>query len=100
MKKLVLIACLASTAAIAGDAWRAGRDGTVTAYEVDGKTVIDNKQCFRTGRFRGYDYVSCGSRLRDEVKRELCSRLGSGTHYWFYQVGNSKPMKSSTYCPR
>jgi len=103
MLRLLVIAGLAftATAAVADrDTWRAGRDGTVTAYEADGKTVIENKQCFKTTRYRGYDYVKCGQRLRDSVKLELCRKNGSGSHTWWYQIGDNRPTRSSVYCGR
>ena len=103
MLRLFVIAILVglTTVAVADrDRWRAGTDGTVTAYEADGRTVIENKQCFRTRRHGGYDYVQCGRRLRDTVKLELCRKNGSGTHTWFYQVGDSRPSRTSTYCGR
>src|SRR5688572_3194160 len=82
------------------DRWRAGTRGTVTAYEADGRTVIENKPCFKTGRYGGYDYSRCGQRLRDSVKHELCRKQGPGTHTWFYQIGDNRPTRSSVYCRR
>jgi hypothetical protein len=61
--------------------------------------VIENKQCFKTTR-HGYDYLRCGERLRESVKSELCRKNGSGTHTWFYQIGNSRPVRSSVFCAR
>ena len=103
MLRLLVIAGLAisaSTALADRDAWRAGREGTVTAYEADGRTVIENKQCFRTRRHGAYDYSSCSQRLRDSVKIELCRKMGSGSHTYFYQLGNNRPVRSSVYCGR
>jgi hypothetical protein len=104
MTRYFVIAVLVSlfTFGVAGadrDRWRAGTEGTVTAYEADGRTVIENKQCFKTRRYGGYDYVSCGRRLRSAVKLELCRR-GGGTHTWWYQIGDKRPMRSSVYCRR
>ena len=82
------------------DRWRAGTVGTVTAYEADGRTVIENKPCFKTGRYGSYDYARCSSRLRDAVKLELCRKNGSGTHTWFHQIGDHRPTRTSTYCAR
>lgn len=98
---LVLAALLTSTTsiAVAGDEHRAGRRGTVTAYELDGHTVIENKVCLSRGRY-SYDYVRCGSRLRDSVKAELCRKLGGGTHNYLYQIGDGRPVRSSVYCGR
>ena len=103
MLRLLVIAGLVgltATAAVAGrDEWRAGTEGTVTAYEADGRTVIENKQCFKTSR-RGFDYSSCSDRLRTSVKIELCGKKGGGTHTWYYQIGNNRPIRTSTYCGR
>lgn len=103
MLRLLVIAGLVSMTANANadvDRTRAGTKGTVTAYEADGRSVIETKPCFRTTRYGGYDYVRCGKRLRDEVKRELCRKLGGGTHTWFYQIGDKRPTRSSVYCSR
>jgi hypothetical protein len=104
MRRLLMIAIvsLTATAALADrDRWRAGTEGTVTAYEADGRTVIENKQCFRTSsRHRGYDYSSCSRRLRDDVKRELCRKNGGGTHTYYFQMGDNRPTRSSVYCGR
>jgi hypothetical protein len=89
---------LTVTAAAERDHWRAGREGTVTAYEADGRTVIENKACFRTTRHGGYDYVRCGQRLRDSVKLELCRKNGGGSHTWFYQIGDNRPIRSTISC--
>lgn len=103
MMRLMILAALAATTATASIADAqphrdAGRPGTMTAYELDGRTVIDVKTCFRTTRHGGHDYVSCGSRLRDSVKLRLCNRLGAGTHHYFTQIGDGRPSRSSTYC--
>lgn len=103
MLRLLVIAGLVSLTTIAAadrDRWRAGTEGTVTAYEADGRTVIENKQCFKTGRYRSYDYVRCGQRLRTSVKLELCRKHGGGSHTWYYQIGNNRPTRSSVFCPR
>jgi hypothetical protein len=81
----------------AGDDY--GRKGTVTAYELDGRTVIAHKTCYSRGRY-SYDYVGCGDRLRDSVKIRLCSRLGKGTHHYLYQIGDNRPTRSSVWCKR
>ena len=104
MTRYFVIAVLASlffvgTAAADRDRLRAGKQGTVTAYEADGRTVIENKLCFKTRRHGGYDYVRCGQRLRTAVKLELCRR-GRGTHTWWYQIGDRKPLRSTVYCAR
>lgn len=81
------------------DYGRAGRKGTVTAYELDGKTVIGHRTCLSSGR-HSWKYVECGSRLRDRMKTKLCAKLGSGTHWYMYQIGDNRPTKTSVYCRR
>jgi hypothetical protein len=76
-----------------------GRKGTVTAYELDGSTVISHRTCTSSGRY-SYNYVACGNRLRDSVKVRICSRLGKGTHYYLYQIGENRPTRSSVWCKR
>lgn len=93
---LVISVSAASTAA----AQPAGDRGTATAYELDGRTVIDTKTCFRTTRHGGYDYVRCGSRLRDSVKLRVCRAKGPGTHRFMIQLGDSRPYATSVYCRR
>ena len=88
----------AGSVAIADRYATAGTRGTVTAYELDGSTVISHKVCLRTGYT--WDYSRCHDRLRDSVKYLLCGRLGSGTHPYYYQVGDSKPLRTSIYCSR
>lgn len=80
-----------------GDFKRAGHKGTVTAYEMDGTTVLVHRVCAARGR-SSWDYVDCGSRLRDRVKVKLCTKLGKGTHKYMYQIGDAKPSKSMVYC--
>jgi hypothetical protein len=92
---IVLIATLAHA-----DLRRAGTPGTVTAYELDGRTVIDVKTCFRTNGFGSYDYARCGQWLRDSLKFEICRTKGPGTHPYLYQVGDGRPWQLSVYCRR
>jgi hypothetical protein len=76
----------------------AGHKGTITAWDLSQTRVIEHRFCSRT---RGsWDYVACGTRVRDEVKDKLCANLGPGTHRYLYQVGDSKPSSSSVYCRR
>lgn len=98
----LLIAAAFATTAISGTAHAdiGGRPGTVTAYELDGHTVIDVKTCFHTTRWGGYDYARCGERLRDWLKIEMCRAKGPGIHYYLYQVGDGRPMRLSVYCRR
>ena len=80
-----------------GDYKRAGRKGTVTAYELDGTTVLVHKTCLSSGR-SSWNYVECGNRLRERIKTKLCAKLGKGTHKYVYQIGDNRPTKSSVYC--
>ena len=77
----------------------ADRKGTVTAYELDGYTVIAQKTCTSSGRY-SYDYSRCGERLRDSVKIRLCAKLGKGTHHYLYKIGDNRPTRSSVWCRR
>lgn len=77
-----------------------GRPGTVTAYELDGRTVIDVKTCFHTRRYGSWDYARCGVRLRDWLKISMCRHRGPGTHHYLYQVGDGRPYRTSLYCRR
>lgn len=106
MTRLMILAALAITTVTAStastaeaQAYRdAGSHGTATAYESDGRTVIDVKTCFRTTRHGGFDYVRCGSRLRDAVKLRVCRERGGGTHSYFTQIGTGRPTRSTVYC--
>src|SRR5512138_2724112 len=88
---------LAATAsvAVAEDYRSAGTRGTVTAYHLDGRRVISHRFCTPLGR--SYDYGRCSERLRESVKLQLCSALGSGTHHYLYQLGDNRPVESSVY---
>lgn len=98
-----LLAALFITAAAAAahaDLSRAGSPGTVTAYELDGRTVLEVKPCIRTGRYGGYDYARCGQWLRDSLRFQVCRAKGPGTHRYLYQVGDARPYELSVYCKR
>jgi hypothetical protein len=97
-----LAAATATTASVAdANPYRdAGSRGTMTAYQLDGRTVIDVKSCFRTTRHGGFDYVRCGDRLRDSVKLRVCRDRGPGTHHYFTQIGDGRPSRSAVYCRR
>ncbi|HEU0029602.1 MAG TPA: hypothetical protein VFQ53_03140 [Kofleriaceae bacterium] len=83
-----------------GDEARAGTKGTVTAYDLDGHTVLENKVCLKMGRY-SWDYVRCGNWLRDSIKFQLCRRATAGsTVPYLYQIGDGRPMRSSVYCRR
>jgi hypothetical protein len=103
MTRLLVLAVLLALAphVHADPYWRtSGSRGTVTAYELDGRTVIDRKYCSSRYRTRSVEYGSCSSRLRDEVKHRLCSRYGRGTHHFFLQIGDGRPHRSSVSCYR
>lgn len=105
MIRLMILAALATTTATASiadaESYRdAGSEGTVTAYELDGRTVIDVKTCFRTTRHGGFDYVRCGDRLRDTVKLRVCRDRGAGLHGYFTRIGSGRPMRSTMHCSR
>ena len=91
-----VVLAAAGSVAVADRYTTAGTRGTVTAYELDGSTVISHKVCLRTGYT--WDYSRCSERLRDSVKYALCGRFGSGTHHYYYQVGDGRPLRSSVYC--
>lgn len=99
---LIVIAMLAmAPRAHADPYWRsAGSRGTVTAYELDGRTVIDRRLCTTHYRTNTVEYSACSSRLRDEVKSRLCMRRGAGTHHYYFQIGDGRPFRSSVYCSR
>ncbi|MEO8698650.1 MAG: hypothetical protein ABI867_01370 [Kofleriaceae bacterium] len=102
MTKLIILLALVGSASIATAqrTWAtAGTRGTVTAYELDGRTVIDHKTCLSSGRY-SWDYPRCGNRLRDSVKLELCRTKGAGTHHYLYQLGDGRPSRASVYCSR
>ena len=88
---------LTSTVAMAdSDDRRAGTTGHVTAYESDGKTVIDVDSCpTRRGAF---DYTACGEPFRAKIRAAVCRDKGKGRHAWRYQIGTSKLISQSVSC--
>lgn len=82
---------LTSTLALADDS-RAGTAGHVTAFELDGKTVIDVDPCARLGKT--HDYATCGRAFRPKVNATVCREKGAGRHKWIYQVGNNTHTRS------
>jgi hypothetical protein len=74
----------------------AGTKGTVTAWDESNTVVLEHKFCLKTRH--SWDYVSCGSRLRDRVKLQLCAARGPGTHRYLYQIGDARPTRSTVYC--
>ena len=99
---LVLLALLAlAPHAHADPYWRGhGNRGSVTAYELDGRTVIDRRLCTVRYRSNTVEYGPCSARLRDEVKTRMCLRRGPGTHHYYFQLGDNRPYRSSVYCRR
>jgi hypothetical protein len=71
------------------DRKRAGTKGHITAYEQDGTTIIDVDSC-------PSGYAACGSGFRERIKDQLCRKLGSGTHAWYYQIGDARTKIAST----
>src|SRR5215510_11613127 len=57
----------------------AGSKGTVTAWDEFQHRVLEHRFCARTRN--SWDYVSCGNRLRDELKISLCAARGPGNHH-------------------
>jgi len=103
MTRLILVVALLALApqAQADPYWRGhGSRGTVTAYELDGRTVIDRRLCSTHYRTGTVEYGPCSARLRDEVKSRLCLRRGGGTHHYYFQLGDGRPYRSSVYCTR
>lgn len=74
----------------------AGAKGTVTAWDESSTKVLEHRFCTKT-RY-SWDYVSCGNRLRDELKLHLCAERGPGTHKYLYQIGNGRTIRSTLLC--
>jgi hypothetical protein len=100
MLRVFAITALLMTAIVPVARAEPGADGYVTAYDLDGRTVIETKPCFKTGRYLSYDYARCMSRLRDSMKWKLCRERGQGTHHYLYQWGTGRLSRTSTYCNR
>jgi hypothetical protein len=66
------------------------------SYELDGETVIVEETCPKKGG--GYDYVACGSIVREKTKTSICGAKGKGTHKYLYRVGAGKPTETSVLC--
>jgi hypothetical protein len=74
------------------DRRRAGTRNHVTAYDSDGRTIIDVDACPN-------GYSACGASFRDSIKRRLCRKYGLGRHTWYYQVGDSTtPIANTAIC--
>lgn len=100
MLRVFAIVALVMTAAVPAVHAEPGAEGYVTAYDPDGRTVIETKVCFKTGRYGSYDYARCMSRMRDTLKWKLCRERGAGTHNYLYQWGSGRMSRSSVYCNR
>jgi hypothetical protein len=90
------VVVLAATPAAADQDFHAGTRGSVTAYELDGKTVIAQRDCARDRR-GAYAYSVCGPVLRTETKKLLCAK-GKGVYKWKYQVGDGPLLSQVTNC--
>lgn len=99
--RLLVLAALLMSPAVATQAhadpvWStSGLRGHVTAYDLDG-TLIDRKLCITHHRTGAVEYAGCSARLRDEVKLRKC-RYSGGTHHFYFQYGDSRPVRSSVY---
>jgi hypothetical protein len=74
----------------------AGRKGTITAWDESNTTVLEHRFCIRT-RY-SWDYASCGNRLRDALKRHVCTLRGPGSYKYLYQIGDGRPYPSTLHC--
>jgi hypothetical protein len=105
MTRLLVLAALIISSGVAPQAhadpvWStSGLRGHVSAYDLDG-TLIDRKLCITHHRTGAVEYGGCSARLRDEVKLRKCTRYGAGTHHFYFQYGDSRPVRSSVYCAR
>jgi hypothetical protein len=89
---------LATSFAVADDTnpASAGTKGTVTAWDESNTKVLEHRFCVKT-RYT-WDYVSCGNRLRDELKLHVCAERGPGMHKYLYQIGDGKVIRSTLVC--
>jgi hypothetical protein len=86
---------LVATVASAEQPLHPGSRGTVTAYEVDDRTVIEVRACSMHGY--AHDYGGCGDTLRADVRAILCAR-GRGVHSWVYQISDGAHLPSTVFC--
>ena len=70
----------------------------ITAWDEAGTKVLEHRFCIKTGG--SWDYVTCGNRVRDRLKLQLCAERGPGLHKYLYQVGDGKPSASSVFCKK
>jgi hypothetical protein len=74
----------------------AGTKGTITAWDETTTKVLEHRYCVKS-RYT-WDYVSCGNRLRDALKRHHCRANGPGRYTYFTQIGDGKPYQSTLVC--
>ena len=74
----------------------AGTKGTITAWDESNTKVLEHRYCLRT-RY-SWDYATCGTRLRDQLKRHFCAVNPPGTYKYLTQVGDGKPYPSTLVC--
>lgn len=72
-----------------------GSRGSSGAYWPDGKLIVI-EACDR--QRSGYDWVSCGRRVRERAKERICRHAGKGLHHYYYRRGDDTPSKTSAYC--
>jgi len=89
------LSLLVAAVASADTTEKAGTKGHVTAYEADKKTVIRVDAC--PTKKLAFDYPTCGKALRDDIHDLMCKR-GKGTHKWWYQIADGKPMEQAAAC--
>jgi hypothetical protein len=96
MVKLTFIAFVAVVgfSSARADTKGAGSKGHVTAYEEDGKTVIDVSACPNSK----YTDAPCGQTFRDRIKDQVCKAKGKGKHKWKYQVSDNKATDQYAQC--
>jgi hypothetical protein len=74
----------------------AGSKGTITAWDESNTKVLEHRYCVRT-RY-SWDYATCGTRMRDQLKRHFCAANPPGTYKYLTQVGDGKPYLSTLVC--
>jgi hypothetical protein len=88
---------LITSFAIADDNPRAaGTKGTITAWDESQSKVLEHRYCVKSRL--SWDYVGCGTRLRDALKRHYCRANGPGRYTYFTQIGDGKPYQSTLVC--
>ncbi len=72
------------------------RVGAVSAFFPTRSTLLETRRCSKR-RF-GWNYATCGNLLRSAVKRQLCKRLGKGSHSYYYKAGTGTKRKVAIFC--